>query len=87
MPLQSLEPDELELEASTTNMLPRCPFCGNSVIMTSSVNCDAEFSNGPVYQSRIYCINHRCNASIVCSMPSRKEAQRGAIKQWSSRKS
>lgn len=85
MPLEPFEPDALELRIAASTYLPPCPFCEHSAIMSSSVNRSPAFSREPVYQARIACTNHECNASVVANERTREEAQQHAIAQWSRR--
>ncbi|MDF0506532.1 Lar family restriction alleviation protein [Burkholderia cenocepacia] len=85
MPLEAFEPDALELNIAATLRLPACPFCAGRAIMSSSINREPLFGTEPVYQSRISCTNHECNASIVANERTREEAQQRAIAQWSRR--
>ncbi|CAE6821661.1 hypothetical protein R70006_06230 [Paraburkholderia domus] len=85
MPLESLEADALELNIARTRYLPDCPFCGRGALMHSSVNHGPTISKAPLYQSRISCMNHNCNASVLCNERTREAAQQGAIKHWVSR--
>lgn len=84
MALERLEPDELELMSSVGN-LPRCPFCGARAIMLSSSNDTPLYSDKILFQTRISCTNHRCNASVFQNTESREESQQRAISQWSAR--
>ena len=84
MPLERLLPDELELISSVSG-LPRCPFCGCRAIMFSSSNAAPLCSDKVLFQTRISCTNHHCNASVFQNTDSREESQQCAIKQWSAR--
>jgi hypothetical protein len=84
MPLERLLPDELELISSVSG-LPRCPFCGCRAIMFSSSNDAPLCSDKVLFQTRISCTNHHCNASVFQNTDSREESQQCAIKQWSAR--
>ncbi|MBR8315039.1 Lar family restriction alleviation protein [Burkholderia dolosa] len=85
MPLERFDPDRLELKIAASTYLPPCPFCKRLAIMSSSVNRSPAFSSEPVYQARIACTNHECNASVVANERTRDEAQQHAIAQWSRR--
>ncbi|WP_157638376.1 Lar family restriction alleviation protein [Burkholderia ubonensis] len=85
MALEAFEPDALELRIASTTHLPACPFCSHNAIMASSVNRDPIFGKEPVFQTRIACTNHNCNASVVANERTREEAQQHAIAQWTRR--
>lgn len=85
MPLEPFEPDALELRIAASTYLPPCPFCEHSAIMSSSVNRSPAFGREPVYQARIACTNHECNASVVANERTRDEAQQRAIAHWTRR--
>lgn len=82
MALKPLPADDAELLTAATAVLPSCPFCGNHVVMMSSVNEAPAYRSSPIYQSKIACM---CGAYFLRNAESREQAQRECVEGWSSR--
>ena len=86
MPIESLDPDALELQIATyMGIIPPCPFCGGNAVLSCSVNEQPLFGHGPVYQARISCTNYDCWGSVLQNEHTRDAAQKAVMAQWARR--
>jgi hypothetical protein len=82
MALKPLPADDTELLTAATTVLPSCPFCGDHVVMMSSINETPAYRSSPIFQSKIACM---CGASFSRNAESREQAQRECVEGWSRR--
>lgn len=77
--LKQIDPDEFEMRAASTTMLPPCPFCGRHPISTTDQNETTE-----LFVVKIICAD--CYVSMTCCHKTRDDARATVLARWSTRK-